>query len=309
MKEGFIDSLKRWRKNASARLRGVPFFDIRQARKDFQHLLSSSVTLPKPSTSSEYILSLTTFPERIHVVGWTLLSFFIQTQLPNRIILVLKREEFPLGEKQLPKELFHFQEMGLEILWVNENHRSYAKIIPILNRYPEATIITADDDHYYTSDWLEKLITNHKKEPQYIHAHRVHHLNFDENRQLLPYNQWHLALLDKDSKPNPSFFNFATGIGGVLYPPHCFYKDICDSSLYLKICPSADDIWLWGMEVLAHRQIKRIEGRYDRPIGTMLSQKTSLSYENVHHSANDIQIQQLLAHYPEILEILAIQQN
>jgi hypothetical protein len=47
---------------------------------------------------------------------------------------------------------------------------------------------------------------------------------------------------------------FPTGVGGILYPPKCFHKDIADKELFLKLAPNADDIWFWAMACLIGRK-------------------------------------------------------
>ncbi len=45
---------------------------------------------------------------------------------------------------------------GLTIDWC-EDIKSYKKLIPTLKKYPDAIIVTADDDLIYDNKWLEQL--------------------------------------------------------------------------------------------------------------------------------------------------------
>lgn len=298
MREGIWDSLKRWRKALNAKLAKRPFFDIKKARRNFYMLLDNHPTLPASQNGEiPIVVSLTTFPSRIRSTGWTLLSLFLQEKLPNKIILNLSTQEFP--DKNLPQEIYEFQKLGLEIAWNEERTLSYLKIMPTLQRFADSIIITCDDDQYYDPTWLKKLYESYQAQPELIHAHRVHRVSF-ENGALLPYNKWRHGC---DNMPNPSYYNFATGVGGVLYPPRCFYADVLDKELYTKLCPKADDIWLWGMEVLNNKQILLINNP-TRSLPTMVTQKVSLLKDNVYLSLNDKQLQALCAHYPEIMQKL-----
>ena len=50
--------------------------------------------------------------------------------------------------------------------------------------------------------------------------------------------------------PKPSYRNFLTGVGGVLYPPHSLPKEIFNSKVFMDIAETVDDVWLRLMAVL-----------------------------------------------------------
>ena len=74
--------------------------------------------------------------------------------------------------------------------------------------------------------------------------------------------------------------------------------------LFMKLCPTADDIWFWvqekrlGLNVKVtdvngyglHRPINRIEA-YEG------AQKNTLYYTNCVHGANDVQLDNVLKYY------------
>lgn len=104
----------------------------------------------------ELIVSLTSFPPRIKTVHKTIETLQDQTYQADRIILWLAEEEFPEKEKELPRELLALRDKGLEIRWCN-NIYSYKKLVPTIKLYPNAIIVTADDDLYYSNEWLKRL--------------------------------------------------------------------------------------------------------------------------------------------------------
>jgi len=193
------------------------------------------------------IVSLTSYPERMNDLKYTLYSLFNQSLKPDEIVLWLSYEELSDKENSINDDILNFKKNGLAIKFCH-NVKSYNKLIPTLKEYQNCIIVTADDDIYYDTNWLEKLYMAYQKNPQYIHCHRAHKILFDKNGKLKPYNLWEHKIDGKQAKP--SFLNFFTGVGGVLYPPNSLYKDILNETLFLKLTPTSDDIWFWAMAVL-----------------------------------------------------------
>lgn len=103
--------------------------------------------LGKNNGDRELIVSLTSYGCRVNSVALTIESIFQQTVKPNRIILWLSSDEF-LCLEDLPYSLRKLQERGLDILFC-EDIRSFKKLIPTIKLYPEADILTIDDDVLY----------------------------------------------------------------------------------------------------------------------------------------------------------------
>lgn len=109
--------------------------------------------------------------------------------------------------------------------------------------YPDATIITIDDDVIYMEDLVEKLLNAYISNPRHIYANRVHRIRLDDNGKPVRYNDW---FWNKGTSL-PSSLNFFTGVGGVLYPAHCFNQEIFNEDVFMNLCPHADDIWFYAM--------------------------------------------------------------
>ncbi|WP_416861963.1 hypothetical protein, partial [Helicobacter ganmani] len=103
------------------------------------------------------IASLTSYPLRIPTLHYTLYSLLTQTLKPHKLILWLSKEEFPNKEQDLPSSVLDFTNHGLEIKWCEKNIKSYKKLIPTLQDYLNAIIVTCDDDVIYPKNWLSKL--------------------------------------------------------------------------------------------------------------------------------------------------------
>ncbi|MFV5685828.1 hypothetical protein ACM55I_10280 [Flavobacterium sp. GB2R13] len=251
------------------------------------------------------IVSLTSFPERMYDIHFTLHSLLNQNLKPDKIILWLGEEEFPNKEKDIPEMVLNMKQNGLTIKWC-EDIKSYKKLIYALNNYPRDIIVTADDDVYYQKKWLELLYESYKREPLNIHCHRASRIQFDDAKDILPYKHWQSEIKSKSA----SYLNFLTGCGGVLYPPGCFYHDVSTKEYFMKLCPTADDIWFWAMVVLNERKVtvvknniyENIDVNPERSRGK--TNEKSLFKINVHGEANDIQLKNLLIHYPNLLIII-----
>ncbi len=216
-----------------------------------EHILhdSESGVTSQRYTNHDIIVSLTTYGKRLNDVAFTIESIMQQTMKPNKIILWL---EDGLKDQHLPHALKKQMSRGLEMGYCKDI-RSYKKLIPTLKRYPEAAIITIDDDALYDYDLLEHLIYAYINQPQYIHAGRVHRIRI-ENGIVLPYNKWK----KKIGELGPHRLNFAVGVGGILYPPGALDNEVYNEDVFTDICKYADDIWFYAMAVKKGTLVNKI---------------------------------------------------
>lgn len=201
----------------------------------------------------ELIVSLTTYGRRLQDVCFTIESIMQQTLLPNKIVLNLNEKD---KDNPLPIALKKQVERGLTISWVKDI-RSYTKLLPTLKKYPEAIIITIDDDLLYDFDVVERLFDSYLKNPKKISALRTHSLTFDKSGKLRGYQNW---LWESGGAAKCSHI-FATGVGGVLYPPGSFSEEVFNEEVFTTICPTADDVWFHAMAVLNGTDVVRVESR------------------------------------------------
>lgn len=105
------------------------------------------------------IVSMTSWTKRINKVINVLRLMDMQTLMPDKIILNLSTDEFNNKEKDLPSDLVNYikEHKNTELYWVKENTKPYKKLIPTLKRYPDAVIITIDDDITYPQNFIEIL--------------------------------------------------------------------------------------------------------------------------------------------------------
>jgi hypothetical protein len=140
----------------------------------------------------ELIVSLTTIPERIGTIHLCLDSLLKQSLKPDRLILWLSEsndtDRPKIDKETLPASLLRLVARGVEIRWCKDI-RSYRKIIPTLLDHPDALIVTADDDIFYSTHWLRTLYDAYQIEPQYLHCHRAHLIRYAQSVEVLPYRK------------------------------------------------------------------------------------------------------------------------
>ena len=198
------------------------------------------------------IVSLTSFPERMQDIHYCLYSLLNQEFKPDKVILWLADSQFPNRENDIPDDVLNLKKNGLSIEWCDDL-RSYKKIIPALKQYPDSYIVTADDDIFYPKDWLKTMWSEYKNYPNTIISSRTRRITFDLNNNILEYSKWTFPT-DKLS----SYINFPTGAGGTMFFPNSLSQKIFDENLFLRLCPSGDDIWIWAMAVLNETKITSI---------------------------------------------------
>lgn len=253
---------------------------------------SSGISSEKCCGEHDLIVSLTSYGNRLYDVYLPIESIMQGSLKPNRIILWLSDS---LMDTELPITLKKQQNRGLEIKY-REDLRSYTKIIHSLKEYQDACIITIDDDAIYNFDLVENLVSAYLKEPQYIHSSRIHRIIIGDDGNPVSYLKWKWC----DHNDEPSNLNFLTGVGGVLYPPNAFPKEVFNKSVFLDICKTADDIWLNAMAMLNNTLIKKAFTHNPSGDDYLVNdnvQDTSLYKTKVINNQNDISFYNVYSRY------------
>ena len=250
------------------------------------------------------IVSLTSFPERLYDIHFCIYSILNQTLKPDEIILWLATNQFPNGEQDIPQNVLTLKKFGLQIKWCDDI-KAYKKLIPALKEYPDDLIVTADDDLFYPEDWLESLYEEHKQNPSNIICQRSRRISFNNNDSLKSYDEWKL----NDGEVKESFFNFSTNGAGSLFPPHSLYSDVSNKNLFEKLCPNADDVWIWAMALLNRTKIKGVKNNMVDLTYVNLARELNIINEKTLYSSNfdggnDLQIKNIIDYYPDIMKIL-----
>lgn len=241
------------------------------------------------SRNIKIIVSLTSYPKRFKTLCIGLKSIFNQTVLPDKIILYL---DDTVDDNEILPELKEMQKYGLEIVKRPENIKPHKKYFYAMKEYPDDIIITVDDDAIYNRYLIEKLMNSYRKYPKCVSAVRVHKIAFDEKKQVKNYNDW---LWDCKNINLPSMQLFATGVAGVLYPPHCMNEEVLNLENIKKLSLNNDDIWLKFMQMLSKTLIVRVPCSIHACVDN--SQEISLNSTNVLKNTNDIYIENLTNYY------------
>ena len=194
------------------------------------------------------IVSLTTYPGRIDRVNIAIESLLHQTRPADMVVLWLAGEQFPGGEESLPAQLLALKARGLRIEWCRDI-KSFKKLIPAVEKWPEDIIITADDDIIYRVDTIEKLLESYQRHPDCVSTVRAHLMQFDGSGYPLPYDEWkpeYSEFIDR-----PLMCLFPTTGAGTLFPPGVLPEEIANEEAFMSLCPKADDIWTKCMLTLA----------------------------------------------------------
>jgi len=221
----------------------------------------------------ELVVSLTSYKAHFETLPLTLRALLCQTVKPDHIVLWVSHED----EVMLPEAVKSLKRHGLEIR-ATDDLRSFKKIIPSLTAFPDAFIVTADDDVYYKPRWLADLVSASAGRRNLIVCHQARKINIDSHGRLQPYGTWRYL-----TEPEESPAVFPVGRGGILYPPSALAREVLNQDAFLELCPKADDIWLYWMGRSAgsvYRKIGRADIAWDWP-GT---QKVVLFRENLQAS-------------------------
>lgn len=242
----------------------------------------------------ELIVSFTTYSKRIHDVHLVVESIAQQTLKPDRFILWLDEDEFTLDS--IPLILQKQMARGLEIRFC-PNYKSYKKLIPTLELFPDANIVTIDDDVLYPHDMLELLYREHQAHPESIISHCTRKMTYDKNGKVQSYRSWK----HEEKSVEPNFDSVAIGVGGVLYPSNSLNPECLNIEKFLTLAPNADDIWFKAMALLNHTKHKKVSDGRDFQSRFLViegSQDIALANSNlIEANRNDLQISAVFKFY------------
>lgn len=244
--------------------------------------------LPAPSRRPPVTVTLTSYRARIRHVAPTVRSLLAQDAPPDHVVLVLARGDVP----ELPAGLGRLRDRGLEVHWVDEDTRSYKKLLPVLAERPGHVLVTVDDDTLYPQWWLARLLAAHEARPDTVLGFRGQEIAGDA-AALAPYVTWPGATT---RTPGPRIL--LTGVGGVLYPPGSLPARTADVDLARRLCPTADDVWFRAMTLLAGTPTAVVDDAHaDFPETWRWRSSLGLAATNVLAGRNDEQVRAVLDHF------------
>lgn len=245
------------------------------------------------------IVSMTSFPAAIPYAVQAIRSILDGSVLPDKLLLYLTVSQF--GKSGIPQELLKLADDHpvFEIRNYDKDIRSYRKLVPALKEFPDAVIVTVDDDVAYHKNMLRDLLRLHEQMPDVILAHRAKRMKPDAPYRKWRKYRWYHFLR---TKIHAGFKNIATGVGGVLYPPDSLKLEMMDESLFTAIAPTTDDIWFWAAAVANGTKIVPVPFGYNKPRGLKKPRELSLKTTNFKSGIdkNSAVLKAVLEKYPLI---------
>jgi hypothetical protein len=238
--------------------------------------------LPKP-----LVVSLTSYPARFVSLPLTLNSILTQTMRPDQVILWIAeddKDQIPPDVKKLKSDIF-------EIAFCR-NMRSFTKIVPAVMNFPDSFNITFDDDVYYWKTCIEELVHGYVTSSSKILCHRAHKITFNEDNYPKNYRDWKSNIKVDSSSP----CLFPCGVLGALYAPSIFHEDMCKDDIFLQLCPTADDVWLYWMWRMTGHTARKV-GTNKRVIEWPGTQVSRLRWLNIDDGGNDRCIRNMIERY------------
>lgn len=260
----------------------VNFFVISFIKIPYKFYKCSGVV----ATSREIplIVTLTSYGPRLSTAYLSISTLLCQKVKPDRVILWLAH-----GEK-IPKNLTKLCERGLEIRYCDDL-KSFTKIIPALKTYPNAILVTADDDVFYNSRWLEKLYNSYLSDPSAIWAQRAYPARLVGPEKLIPFSE---MLQCYKSGDKYDFLFLCTG-AGLLIPPLSLPEKVLEVKIFQSLCYSCDDTWITAMAILKDSLCRVVSEPYSSPRIIPQTQKVSLFASNKY--VQDIIIHKVFKHF------------
>ena len=231
--------------------------------------------------SKNLIVSMTSYPARIHSAALSLTTIYSQSKLPDKVILWLGETKFPNKFNDLPKELLQLvTEKHLQIEWCDDTDlKSHTKYFYAFQKYPDALIVTVDDDIFYPCELLENLYLSYLLNPHAVSAACAYLISILKTGEILPYKYWPKQVDAYIGRASMQWL--ALGVGGVLYPTRLFLqvRDFMDKDTIKNVCLYNDDLWLKAMELAAEIPVV-VSGKFQGLTCTPGSQEIGLWQDN-----------------------------
>lgn len=242
-------------------------------------------------TNYDVIVSLTSWENRFNDLIENLISLVNQkTKFKYKICLTLTKNELSNLNEKIK---IYIKQNNIEIITADINLKSHKKYFYAMQLYRIIPIITVDDDVIYNSSLIENLMNDYTVDKTAIIASRIHEITFNNNH-INSYKKWKINRYSQTA----SHKFFATGVGGILYPPNCLHisnNDLTDIKLY----ETNDDFFLKDRALKFDIKIKHSQSKNKMYIPLKSANNdTSLYLINVQNkSLNDEYIKILESKY------------
>jgi hypothetical protein len=261
-----------------------------ESRLAFAARVSRCRGIREKADEEEIIISLTTTEWRLQKVHCAVESLLRQTFKPHRIILWVTDQ---LTGADLSVPLLRQQQRGLEVRF-RRDLRSFTKLLYALQEHPSALVVTADDDTLYPRGWLRQLHASYRAGPAFIHCQQARWISSSADGRLKPYLEWKSEI---PGQVGSAMRLLPLGVGGVLYPPGRLHSEVFNESVFLKICPTVDDIWFKAMSLLNGVSCRKTTLEFQGYPTLRSTRQDGLSRSNLIHGVYDKQIRDVFERY------------
>lgn len=105
------------------------------------------------------IVTLTTWAPRMRNIPAVLDSIFAQTLPPDLVVLNLDRDD------EIPSDVKDYLDVHNVEINLMDNLKVYKKLVPTLRKYPDACVISIDDDWLYPEGMIADFMDVHRRFP------------------------------------------------------------------------------------------------------------------------------------------------
>lgn len=228
----------------------------------------------------EVTISLTTHGRRLAKVHYSIESV-ARSGVP--IVLWLDRSEY---ESEWPATLRRLVRRGLQVERSEGDFGPHTKYWGEFQR-ARGRVVTIDDDIIYPTWFLERLLFIGDLRNDTVVAYRAHRIEL-RNGKLLPYAKW--TAVDTSQA---SFLHFATGVSGVLYPKGFIDYVVEQGTVFMDVCPRADDVWLHACALRAGYPIRQVHAQPRHFAIVPFTFQGALVMRNAFLGGNDEQIERV----------------
>jgi hypothetical protein len=239
------------------------------------------------------VVSLTALPRRFGTLHLVLESVLEQVESPTRVALWLTHAHAPT-DAALPGAVRRLMRHGVSVGRVATDW-PHQKLLPALQAYPDADILTVDDDIVYPPSMVGGLRAVARRHPGTVVGQSTRTLTVGPDGRFLPYLDWPKDVPEA-SVPSPAVM--PQGMAGVLYPAGIFPGLVHDAALAARLSPRNDDLWVRA--VLLTVGVPGVRALTAPRFGQVISeasQRGGLLHGNVLGGDNDRQWAALAEHF------------
>ena len=241
----------------------------------------------KLTEQPEFIISLTSIPNRFKTLALVIESLTRQELPANEIQLNLAHQDF----SDLPSSIRATLEQSKVKIFSVDDWGPAKKLIPTLQR-SDLPVICVDDDLVYEPTLTLHLMIQAQLFPENVIASRTHKITKNRDGEIAAYSDWRKQY-SKTNGPSPELF--ATSGAGTLFKRDFFHKDVFDFALYKELAFYCDDLWWYFQTIRNGVAVRRVPGAW--PLNFIPGTQEQGLWRTGNKERNEVILQNLLKKY------------